>query len=289
MQLIKHNPAALTLEVPSKSTQRLSIMLTSDVHFDSVVCDLDLFTKHLRIAEQTQSPVLIAGDLLDAMQGKWDPRRQPEDLKHEYAVSAYYDAIVMDCARFLAKFDIPLYILALGNHETGVLRHSNTDLLGNVAYQLRVEHGKQAEAMGYWGYLRVMFKYKHGSAGASKLLYWHHGVSSGAPVTKGMIQVNRQGVYLQAPDFVLNGHNHQSYSTPVPVERMNAKTMQPYTDTVWYLRTPGYKKSAVDSNSVWGFEAEKHRAPTPRGCMFLGMEYKHTDDTIETEILQKIQ
>lgn len=289
MQLIKHNPAALTLEIPSKSTQRLSIMLTSDVHYDSVVCDLDLFTKHLKLAEEAQSPVLIAGDLLDAMQGKWDPRRQPEELKHDYAVSAYYDAIVMDCARYLAKFDIPLYILCLGNHETAVLKNSNTDLLGNVAYQLRVEHGKQAEAMGYWGYLRIMFKYNKGGGGASKMLYWHHGTSTSAPVTKGMIQVNRQGVYLYDVDYVLNGHNHQSYSTPLPVERINKITMQPYTETIWYLRTPGYKKSSADSNEVWGFGAEKHRAPTPRGCMFLNLQYSHTNDSIESELLQKIQ
>jgi len=288
MQLIKHNPAAVTLEIPSKSTQRLSIMLTSDVHFDSVVCDIDLFTKHLKIAEELQAPVLIAGDLLDAMQGKWDPRRQPEDLKNAYKVSAYYDAIVMDCAKFLAKFKVPLYILALGNHETGVLRHSNTDLLNNVAYQLRIEHNRQAVSMGYWGYLRFMFKYNKGAAAVSKTLYWHHGTSNNAVVTKGVIQVNRQGAYLRDVDFVLNGHNHAAYVMPLQVDRLNQRTMQPYTETVFYLRSPGYKKPVSDANNVWGFEAEKHRSPNPRGCMFLNMEYSHNGDTIESEILQKI-
>ena len=288
MQITRHNPASLTLEVSADSGQQLSLMLASDVHYDSVVCDLDLFTKHLKLAEELQAPVLIAGDLLDAMQGKWDPRRQPEDLKDQYKVSAYYDAIVMDCAKFLAKFNVPAYILGLGNHETSVLSHSNTDLLGNVAYQLRVEHGKQAVSAGYWGYLRVMFRYKKGNGTASKLIYWHHGDGNGAPVTKGVIQVARQGVYLQAPDIVVNGHNHQAYTVPVQVERMNQKTMEPYTETVWYLRTPGYKKSAVDSQSVWGFEAERHRAPTPKGCIFLNMEYQKANETISAEVLQKI-
>ena len=288
MQLIKHNPAAVTLEIPSKSTQRLSVMLTSDVHFDSVVCDLELFARHLKIAEELQAPVLIAGDLLDAMQGKWDPRRQPEELKAQYNVSAYYDAIVMDCARFLAQYKVPVYILALGNHETSVLSHSNTDLLGNVAYQLRVEYGREAISMGYWGYLRFQFKYNKGLGNASKVLYWHHSTSNGAPVTKGVIEVNRQGVFLQAPDYIVNGHNHQSYCMPLQVERLNQKTMQPYTTTVWYLRTPGYKKSSADSSTVWGFEAERHRAPTPKGCMFLNMEYSKKHNDVETEIMQKI-
>jgi len=288
MKITKHNPAAVTIEIPSKAKQRLSVMLSSDVHFDSTVCDRNLFKEHLKIAEELQAPVLIAGDLLDAMQGKFDPRRQPEDLKDEYKVSAYYDAIVMDAAKFLSQFDIPLYILALGNHETGVLRHSNTDLLGNVAYQLRVEHGKEAVSMGYWGYLRFQFRYKKGAANASKVLYWHHGKSNGAPVTKGVIQVARQGVYLQSPDFVLNGHNHQAYCMPVPVERLNQKTMEPYTDVVWYLRTPGYKTNPTDSMKTWGFEAERHRAPTPRGCIFLELDYSSTYNTIKSEIRQKI-
>ena len=194
----------------------------------------------------------------------------------------------MDCAKFLSQFDMPLYILALGNHETGVLKHSNTDLLGNVAYQLRVEYSKEAVAMGYWGYIRFHFKYKRGMGNASKILYWHHGASNGAPVTKGVIQVARQGVYLQAPDYVLNGHNHQSYTMPLQVERLNQKTMKPYTETVWYLRTPGYKMNPTDSASVWGFDAERHRAPTPRGCIFLDMEYSSYNAGIKTEILQKI-
>ena len=287
MKVIRHNPAAITLEIPSKSTQPLSIMLSSDIHYDSACCDLDLFTKHLRLAEKLQAPVLIAGDLLDAMQGNHDPRRRPEDLKAQYNVSAYYDAIVMDAAQFLSKFDIPLYILALGNHETGVLKHANTDLLNSVAYQLRVEHGKESIAMGYWGYIRILFKYKKGMDNASKIIYFHHGISKGAPVTKGVIQVARQGVYLYAPHFVLNGHNHQAYTMPVQVERLNQKTMMPYTETIWYLRTPGYKTNPTDSLKVWGFEAEKHRSPTPRGCLFLNMEYVQKQG-IETEILQKI-
>ena len=287
MKVIRHNPAAITLEIPSKSTQPLSLMLSSDIHYDSACCDLDLFTKHLKLAEKLQAPVLIAGDLLDAMQGKHDPRRTPEDLKKQYKVSAYYDAIVKDTTMFLSKFDIPLYILALGNHETGVLTHAGTNLLQTVAYQLRVEHKKEAVSMGYWGYIRIMFRYKKGMDNASKIIYFHHGISGNAPVTKGVIQVNRQSTYLYDADFVLNGHNHAAYLMPIQVERLNQKTMKVYTETVFYLRTPGYKKSPADSMKVWGFGAEKHRAPLPRGCMFLNMEYVQKQG-IETDILQKI-
>lgn len=288
MQFTRHNPASVTLEIPSASTQRQSVMLTSDVHFDSIGCDVDLLTKHLKLAEEKQSPVLIAGDWFDAMQGRDDPRRSIEELKQEYKVASYFDAIVLDASAFLRKFKVPYYIIGLGNHETSVLNKISTNLVERLCYDLRL-NGQPAEAMGYWGYVRFMFKYKKGNGNATKLLYFHHGSSNGAPVTKGVIQVARQGVYLQAPDFVLNGHNHQAYTMPVQVERLNQNTMMPYTETVWYLRTPGYKRSAPDAMETWGFGAERHRAPTPRGSLFLDMEYAHGTETVTTEIVQKIQ
>jgi len=288
MKLIRHNPASITLEIPSASNEKLNVMLSSDIHFDSSVCDIDLFTKHLKMAEEKNAPVIVAGDLFDAMQGHDDPRRSIEELKDEYKVSHYFDAIVLDASNYLRQFKVPYYIIALGNHETNVLNKINTNLCERLAYDLRL-HKQPAEAMGYWGYIRFMFKYNNGGAAMSKTLYFHHGKSTGAVVTKGVIQVARQGVYLQAPDYVLNGHNHSAYTFPLQFERLNQKTMKPYTETIWYLRTPGYKKSPGDSMKIWGFDAEKHRAALPRGCMFLEMQYQHSsDDTIETEILQKI-
>jgi len=262
-------------------------MLSSDIHFDSSSCDLSLFEKHMRLAEEKQSPVIIAGDFFDAMQGRDDPRRSIEELKAEYKVASYYDAIVLDGSKFLQRFKVPYYILCLGNHETSVLNKISTNLIERLAYDLRL-HGQPAEDMGYWGYIRFMFKYTKGAGNASKLLYFHHGTSTSAPVTKGVIQTARQGVYLKDPDIVLNGHNHHSYCMPLQVERVNQKTMTPYTETVWYLRTPGYKKSAGDSLATWGYGAEKHRTPTPRGCMFLSLEFNSKSPVIDCDILQKI-
>jgi hypothetical protein len=45
--------------------------------------------------------------------------------------------------------------------------------------------------------------------------------------------------------------------------------------------------SASDSQQVFGYGAEKHRAPTPRGCIFLDMTYRKGIG-IDMEIRQKI-
>jgi hypothetical protein len=74
---------------------------------------------------------------------------------------------------------------------------------------------------------------------------------------------------------------------PIQVEKVNPFTLEPYTQSVWYLRTPGYQMSASDSQQVFGFGAEKHRAPTPRGCIFLDMTYRKGVG-LEMEIRQKI-
>jgi len=263
MKLIRHNPASVTLEISSASTEKLSVMLSSDIHFDSSICDIDLYKKHLKIAEEHQAPVIIAGDFFDAMQGRDDPRRSIEELKAKYKVGEYFDALVLDASDFLQKYKgIPYFILALGNHETSVLNKINTNLIERLAYDLRM-HNVKAEAMGYWGYIRFQFKYKKGGGSASKMLYFHHGVSTSAPVTKGVIQVARQAAYIHDADIVLNGHNHQSYVMPQQVERLD-QYMKPYTETVWYLRTPGYKMAAADSQQIYGYGPERQTAHAAR-------------------------
>ena len=42
------------------------ILLQSDVHFDSVQCDRELFAEHLQEAKRRNAWVMIAGDLFDA-------------------------------------------------------------------------------------------------------------------------------------------------------------------------------------------------------------------------------
>ena len=289
MKITKHDNALATMTIEAENKERMEMMLMSDVHFDSTICNLPLWEEHLRIAEERQSPVLIAGDLLDAMQGKWDPRREPENLKEQYKVSAYFDALVADIVGFLSQYDIPAFILGMGNHESSVLRHNGTDLLSNVAYRLRVEHQKPAINAGYWGYLKIQFEYKNGGASGNKILYWHHGISTNAKVTKGTIQINRQSVYLYAPDIVLNGHSHDAYAIPQQVERLNRRTMRLYTEPVWYIRTAGYKKSASEAKAVVGYGAERHRAPKPNGCAILGLNYSHSkNDEVTLDVQQVV-
>ena len=287
MELTRHTSGTATLTIPSEFTQKLDVLLTSDIHFDSILCDIKLFEKHLKLAEELQAPVIIAGDFFDAMQSKDDPRRSPEELKEKYKVSHYLDAIVLDASDFLRQFKVPYYIIALGNHETAVLRKLGTNLCDRLAYDLRL-HDVKAESMGYWAYIFFNFVYKKGNSYTSRTLYLDHGNGKSAAVTHGIIDVNRQSTWQHEADIVLNGHNHKSLIYPQPIERIKQKSKTPYNDIVWYLRTPGYKMSPGESLQTFGFGAEKYRSPTPKGCTILSLEYNKKQDWVSMEPTPKI-
>jgi len=60
------------------------MLFISDVHLDSVHCDRDKLKQHLDLALKRNAPVFIFGDLLDLMQGKYDPRSNKGDLNPKY-------------------------------------------------------------------------------------------------------------------------------------------------------------------------------------------------------------
>ena len=108
----------------------------SDLHFDSIKCDIDLLTKHLRLAEERNAIVDINGDIFDAMQSRDDPRRNMDELKAEYKVSHYTDALVMYAADYFLQFKVR-YIFGLGNHETALIKKLNTNLIDRLAHEVR--------------------------------------------------------------------------------------------------------------------------------------------------------
>lgn len=272
MKFERPNASVLDIvhKIKSKDTKHLYAM--SDIHFDSVKCDLALLDKHLSAAAETKSPVLIGGDLFDVMQSHDDPRRSLEELREEYKHESYLDLVVLDAAKFLSKFNVP-YIIGMGNHETAVLRKNNTNLIERLVYALNTTGG-EAYSMGYCGFIRMNFQYEKGEERCSRTLYWHHGSGAAAPVTRGVIDTARQAAYLPDADVVINGHNHQEYVVTLNRIRLSNSGM-PYEQYQHFIRTPGYKKAGLINGDMFGFDIEKMPAPTTRGCVRLDFNYSH--------------
>lgn len=254
-------------------TGQVDLMLSSDRHHDSMHCNRKLEKKQLDEAKKRQALIIDAGDPFDAMQGRYDPRRNYDDLRPEFKVQNYYDVIVNDALVFYKPYASNFLVIGKGNHDQGVLKHTNISLITNLVKGLR-EEGSQCVCGGYGGWVILYFGASGGTRSSVRIKYFH-GAGSEAPVTRGMIQTNRQAVYLPDADIVLNGHNHQEYTTSIKRERISTKGIQ-YFDLVHFGRTPGYMDDYGDGSEGWAVESG--HVPKPQGCIWakieVGQHYK---------------
>lgn len=243
--------------------------LRSDAHHDNKRCDRNLEKRHLDMVVNRDAMWADFGDLFDAMQGRYDPRRNFDDVRPEDAAADYYDQIVLHAAEFYGPYADRCILLAKGNHETSTLKHASTDLTSNLAFRLNTEFLGDSEHKvhvgGYGGWIRFMFTYQSTKRKRFVLRYMH-GAGGRAPVTKGVIQTARQAVYLPDANMVINGHNHQAYILPLKRSRVSWKG-KVYDDIQWHGRIPGYLNDYGEGTDGW--TVESGHEPTPFGGLWL--------------------
>lgn len=264
----KQQGAVTTWEVKLNVGQIFKIWATSDPHIDSVYSHRKLFLQDLDAAKQQQAAIFLNGDIFDAMQGRFDPRRDNSLLRPEYRRADYYDFVVYDAVRILTPYVDNIELISPGNHELSVLKNANTYLTDRLVRELNKLRDRPIQHGGYGGWIRVLIKEGTGMGGTAKIKYFH-GAGGEAPVTRGAIQTNRQAVYLPDADVVLNGHSHNSYVIPITRERITNKGDQ-YFDTQYHVRTPGYMQSYGDGTSGW--EVTRGGVPKPLGGAFVNLE-----------------
>lgn len=129
----------------------------------------------------------------------------------------------------------------------------------------RILHG------GYGGWVRFSFEHTSGGGRCSVNLKYHHGSGGEAPVTRGVIQTNRQAVYLPDADMIVNGHSHNQYVVPITRERISSRGVL-YTDNQFHVRTPGYKQEYGDGGHGWAIERGMN--PKPIGGAIVELTYR---------------
>jgi predicted phosphodiesterase len=248
------------------------ILLTSDRHHDSVYCDRELELEHLEKAKQRKALIIDAGDVFDVMQGKFDPRRNYDELRPEYKAGNMLDLIVDDTAKFLGPYASQFIVIGRGNHDQKVLQNSGTDMVSNLVYSLNRDYGGKIQVGGYGGWVRFMFNIQ--TQCLSKKLKYHHGAGGGGPVTRGVIQTNRQAVYLPDADIVMNGHTHDSFIVPIARERLT-ELGEVKQDIQYHIRTTTYKNEYRDG--ALGWHVETWKPPKPLGAVWLRFYYEKKD------------
>jgi UDP-2,3-diacylglucosamine pyrophosphatase LpxH len=244
-------------------------LLSSDQHWDNPDSNRDLFEKHLREAQERDAKVFIFGDFFCAMQGKYDKRADKAKVRPEHQTSMYLDSLVDTAANWLMPYRDVIAVIGLGNHETAILKRHETNLIDRLVERLNIGQKEKVYMGGYGGWLRLCFSRTSTAYKCLNIKYFH-GSGGGGPVTKGVIQSQRQAVYLPDADIVVSGHVHEQYLVAYTQERISQKGRVYLTDQ-WHVRTPTYKDEYKDGSSGWHIETGK--PPKPIGAWWLKVTY----------------
>jgi len=254
-------------------------MLSGDRHHDNKYCNRELEEKQLRLAKEREALILDFGDLFCAMQGKYDPRKSYDEIRPEDVGENYLDRIVDHAAEFYTPYAINFALIGRGNHDANILKRFSHDIVSDLAKQLR-KAGSNVVAGGYQGWVRFQFVMRKTVRQRILIKYYHGKGGTSAPVTKGVIDTNRQAASIVNADIVVNGHNHQNYVLPVTREYLTegGKIKRNY---MWFARTPGYEDGYFGRNGYDGFAAQQLGAPHPIGCVWLRLTYYEKEIKIE--------
>ena len=126
MKVIKHGRNVHELQLSGKLVH---VAMLSDIHWDNPHCDRDLLKKHLDFCKENNIPVIINGDFFCLMQGRGDNRRNKSDIRQEHNNARYLDSIVETAVQWFEPYADIIKVIGYGNHETGVIKFQETDLL----------------------------------------------------------------------------------------------------------------------------------------------------------------
>lgn len=216
--IVEQKNDALTIRKSDfTTTEKMNLLLISDIHIDSKKCDRKLLIRHLDEAKQRDAGIMIFGDLFDCMGGKYDKRTNKQDLRPEYQVANYFDAITSDAAKILKPYAENIIMISEGNHEISVTGRHEINLIHNLINQLnpKIHHGS------YAGFVKFILSKNNGNGmRKSYTMYYTHGNGGNAPSSRGVLSTGRRQEAFEA-DLYVSGHNHNGWEMTRPKVFLN--------------------------------------------------------------------
>ena len=244
-------------------------LLMSDLHWDNPKCDRVRLKKDLDYAVREGLDIFLNGDTFCAMQGRYDGRRMKSDIREEHNTSTYLDDLVGTAIEWFTPYKDNIQLVGYGNHETGILKNCETDILARWGEGLNAR-GAEIVLGGYGGWIVWSFTAANGNGnGMAFRCKYFHGAGGGGPVTRGTIQAQRMLASVHGADCVWQGHVHESWTMTNVVETLNQKHT-PELKEVLHIRTPTYKEEYGDGTKGW--HVMRGAPPKPLGCYVLDLE-----------------
>lgn len=256
----------------ARAQDKQKLLLISDLHWDNPHCDRELLKNHLDEAVRRDAAIVVNGDFFCLMQGKGDPRRSKDDIRPEHNNGRYLDSIIQTAAEWFKPYAKHLVLLGYGNHETGVLKHQETDMLRRFADVMNYENGANVQVGGYGGVFSVVLhsSTRGNKSSAQYAIHYFHGSGGGGPVTKGVIQDQRIMSSIEGYNCTWQGHVHELYHHVNMVHRYDGTNKRILQVPVDQIRTATYKEDW--DGGVLGFHVERGRGPKPLGGYWLDLE-----------------
>lgn len=257
------NVLSRTVQAEKVDGWEVSVMVSADHHFDSVDCERDLMRYQLDQAVARGAEVVAIGDVFCAMQGKTDRRAGKPDLRPEYKVDGYLDAIVEDAARWYEPYAGAISLLTYGNHEGKVAAYTETDILRRFWREMqRAPGGEQMKLGAYAGWYVLDLTFPDGTVQPFRIRY-HHGWGGGGPVTVGAIGAQRQRAAADY-DAYIQGHIHEKWW--IDAVRETVLDGRLVTRTVPHICAGPYKD---EGRRGMGYHVENGRPFKPLGAVWL--------------------
>lgn len=243
------------------------MLLIADLHYDNPKCKRELLHYHLEQALQYNSPILVNGDLLCLMQGKYDPRKSMTGLRPEHRKEDYLGAVVETTAKDFTPYAHLFAVIGYGNHETNIRNRQGVDVIKWLCRTMR-EDSKAAWPYpgGYRGWVNVRFEHSSGGRRELKKIHYFHGTGGGGAVTKGIIRTARDGAMVDGADVHVYGHVHEFWNAKIPKLRLTGSRRAEHF-MQRHIQLGTYKEEIGSGAEGWA--NEKGMPPKPLGGYWL--------------------
>lgn len=281
MEVIRHTKNVHELKFDE---QEAEIAMLSDLHWDNPKCDRDQLKKHLDYCKKMNIPVVINGDFFCLMQGRGDNRRNKSDILPEHNNARYLDSIVDTAVEWFAPYADVIKVIGYGNHETGIIKYQETDILQRFVDLLNYKTGASVYTSGYGGW--IIAKLVHHKTTTTTVRIKHfHGSGGGGVVTKGALNLTRALEMYENMDVFTMGHIHENSSRNDVREVLSHNSkMGYYVDQrhIHLMLTGTYKEEYGDGSKGW--HVERGAPVKPTGGRILKLKSIRTREKAYTHI-----
>ncbi len=254
--------------------KQAKIALLSDLHWDNPKCDRELLKQHLNYCKKESIPIVIVGDMFCLMQGRGDNRRNKSDILPEHNNSHYLDSIVETAVEWFAPYAHLIAVIGYGNHETGIIKWQETDILKRFVKMMNLKHHMDIKLGGYGGWVIYNLRIRKGKGDSKGVTAafkhkYYHGSGGGGVVTKGALNLTRALEMYEGMDIFSMGHIHENASrndVREDLEYINGKYKLKHKE-IHHCITGTYKEEYEDGSKGW--HVERGAPPKPLGGRIL--------------------